>query len=107
MNYAADSTEAMTYPPGAFMACWHPTHAATRDDAGMMSNRTPLKEIPLFDMDELAALREHAQTLDEESGRRLRTLLTQLDEAARVVPLAPAVRPDWWLVARFWTDAPR
>lgn len=94
MNYAADRTETTTYPPGAFMACWYPIQAANHDDAEMAPGRPPLTEIPLFDMDELAALREYAQTLDEQSGHRLQAILQQLDEAGCLVPLAPAVHPD-------------
>lgn len=95
MNHAADQAETMTsYPPGAFMACWYPTHAANQDDVRVAQNRPPLMEIPLFDLDELASLREYAQTLDEQSGPRLKAILKQLDEAGRLVPLAPAVDSD-------------
>ena len=80
----SEKTEAVKYPPGAFMACWYPGYSV-RDD---MSSPEPEPQtqptrVSLFDADGLATARQYSQSLDEDGRHRLQSILSQLDKAGR------------------------
>lgn len=90
----AERTETVKYPPDAFMNCWYLVSESDWDEAEESASPMLPTEIPLFDTDDLASVRKHVESLDEDGCRRLQGILSQLDEAGRFLPFAPAVHPD-------------
>lgn len=96
---SANAPQATTYPPGAFMACWHPMPAVSSDE--LYRDGAPEKAfpshplfIPLFDESELEQAHQYAESQDEEGRQRLQSILSRLDGDNCFRALAPAVHPN-------------
>lgn len=94
----ANAPKATIYPPGAFMACWHPIPGASPDELyrdGAPEKALPSQPMPisLFDEAELEQAYQYAESQDEENRQRLERILSRLDGDNCFRALAPAVHP--------------